>query len=176
MRGGYALKSSSDREKIGVRGWGAHVWVRGFAPADGWWLTSEAARLSSEARVRTGTRQAAGGRERGVQVEMREVAALAPYAGNARTHPEWQIAQIAASIAEFGFCNPILVGPDGVIIAGHGRLLAAEQLGLAEVPVIELGHLSAVQRRALVIADNKIAENAGWDEERLRSELAALPS
>lgn len=99
---------------------------------------------------------------------------LVPYARNARTHPDWQIAQIAASIAEFGFCNPILVGGDGVIIAGHGRLLAAEQLGLAEVPVIELAHLSDVQRRALVIADNKIAENAGWDEELLRAELAAL--
>lgn len=109
-----------------------------------------------------------------MQVELRTVEALVPYARNARTHPDWQIAQIAASIAEFGFCNPILVGGDGVIIAGHGRLLAAQQLGLAEVPVIVLGHLSEVQRRALVIADNKIAENAGWDEELLRSELAAL--
>jgi DNA modification methylase len=99
---------------------------------------------------------------------------LVPYARNARTHPDWQIAQIAASIAEFGFVNPILVGGDGVIIAGHGRLLAAQQLGLAEVPVIELGHLSEIQRRALVIADNKIAENAGWDEDLLRTELAAL--
>jgi DNA modification methylase len=99
---------------------------------------------------------------------------LVPYARNARTHPDWQIAQIAASIAEFGFCNPILVGADGVIIAGHGRLLAALQLGLEEVPAIELGHLSEVQRRALVIADNKIAENAGWDEDLLRTELAAL--
>jgi DNA modification methylase len=101
---------------------------------------------------------------------------LVPYARNARTHPDWQIAQIAASIAEFGFCNPILVGADGVIIAGHGRLLAALQLGLEEVPAIELGHLSEVQRRALVIADNKIAENAGWDEDLLRTELAALQS
>jgi DNA modification methylase len=99
---------------------------------------------------------------------------LVPYARNARTHPDWQITQIAASIAEFGFCNPILTGADGVIIAGHGRLLAAQQLGLVEVPVIELGHLSEVQRRALVIADNKIAENAGWDEDLLRTELAAL--
>lgn len=105
---------------------------------------------------------------------MRPVESLAPYARNARTHPEWQIAQIAASIAEFGFCNPILVGGDGVIIAGHGRLMAAQQLGLEHVPVIELGHLTESQRRALVIADNRIAENAGWDEELLRSELAAL--
>ena len=99
---------------------------------------------------------------------------LVPYARNARTHPEWQIAQIAASISEFGFTNPLLIGEDYVIIAGHGRLLAAEQLGMAEVPVIVLGHLTAEQRRALVIADNKIAENAGWDEALLRAELAEL--
>lgn len=99
---------------------------------------------------------------------------LAPYARNARTHPEWQIAQIAASIVEFGFTNPLLIGDDGVIIAGHGRLQAAQRLGLPEVPVIVLAHLSPAQRRALVIADNKIAENAGWDEELLKSELASL--
>ena len=99
---------------------------------------------------------------------------LAPYAANARTHTDDQIAQIAASIREFGFTNPILAGSDGVIIAGHGRLLAAQRLGLDKVPVITLDHLSDAQRRALVIADNKIAENAGWDEELLRSELAAL--
>ena len=109
-----------------------------------------------------------------MQVEMMQVERLVPYAGNARTHPEWQIAQIAASIAEFGFTNPILVGEDGVIIAGHGRLLAAQQLGLDEAPVIVLDHLTETQRRALVIADNKIAENAGWDEALLRRELAAL--
>lgn len=109
-----------------------------------------------------------------LRVRMISPEKLAPYARNARTHPDWQIAQIAASIEAFGFCNPILTGSDGVIIAGHGRLMAAQQLGLAEVPVIKLGHLSAAQRRALVIADNRIAENAGWDEELLRSELAAL--
>lgn len=107
-------------------------------------------------------------------VEQWETARLVPYARNARTHPEWQVAQIAASIAEFGFCNPLLVGPDRTIVAGHGRLLAAQRLGLARVPVIVLGHLSEQQRRALVIADNRIAENAGWDDELLRSELAAL--
>lgn len=105
---------------------------------------------------------------------MLAVADLVPYTRNARTHPEWQIAQIAASIAEFGFTNPILVGADRVIIAGHGRLLAAERLGLDKVPVIALEHLDERQRRALVIADNKIAENAGWDEELLRQELAGL--
>lgn len=99
---------------------------------------------------------------------------LAPYARNARTHSEGQIAQIAASIVEFGFTNPILVGGDGVIIAGHGRLQAAQRLGLAEVPAIVLAHLSPAQHRALVIADNRIAENAGWDETLLKSELAAL--
>ena len=85
-----------------------------------------------------------------------------------------QIAQIAASIAEFGFTNPILIGEDEVIIAGHGRLMAAKALGLTEVPVIVLDHLTEAQRRALVIADNRIAENAGWDDDLLRSELAAL--
>jgi DNA modification methylase len=99
---------------------------------------------------------------------------LLPYIRNARTHSEEQIAQIAASIAEFGFTAPILAGSDGVIVAGHGRLAAARKLGLATVPVVVLEHLTPTQRRALVIADNKIAENAGWDEELLRLELAEL--
>lgn len=105
---------------------------------------------------------------------MTPVGRLVPYAGNARTHTVEQIAQIAASITEFGFTNPILTGGDNVIIAGHCRLMAAQKLGIEEVPVIILDHLSEAQRRALVIADNKLAENAGWDEEMLRSELAAL--
>ena len=99
---------------------------------------------------------------------------LIPYAKNARTHDDAQVSQIAGSIAEFGFVNPILVGDDNVIIAGHGRLMAAQQLGLREVPVIVLAHLSEAQRRALVIADNKIAENAGWNEDLLKLELADL--
>ena len=99
---------------------------------------------------------------------------LLPYIRNARTHSEAQIAQIAASIAEFGFTAPILAGSDGVIVAGHGRLAAARKLGLATVPVVVLEHLTPTQRRALVIADNKIAENAGWEEELLRLELAEL--
>lgn len=111
-----------------------------------------------------------------LQVEQVAVANLMPYARNARTHGESQIAQIAASISEFGFVNPILVGEDNGIIAGHGRLMAAKLLGLDEVPVIRLAHLTDTQRRALVIADNKIAENAGWDEEMLKLELQALQS
>jgi hypothetical protein len=99
---------------------------------------------------------------------------LVPFLGNARTHRREQIAQIAASITEFGFVNPILVGADGVIIAGHARLIAAQKLVMSQVPVIVLGHLSEIQRRALIIADNQLALNAGWDEEMLQLELSAL--
>ena len=99
---------------------------------------------------------------------------LIPYAKNPRTHSDAQIAQIAASIEAFGFNNPILVDSKAGIIAGHGRLLAARQLGLEEVPVIVLDHLSETQKRAYIIADNQLALNAGWDEELLRLELAAL--
>lgn len=104
------------------------------------------------------------------------VAALVPYARNARTHSDAQVAQLAASIREFGFTNPILVDGERGIIAGHGRLLAARKLGLAEVPVIELSHLTPAQRRAYVLADNKLALNAGWDDDLLRLELADLRS
>lgn len=102
------------------------------------------------------------------------VASLKPYGGNARTHSEDQIRQIAASIREFGFTNPVLIDPDGGIIAGHGRVLAAQALGMQEVPTIALGHLSAAQRRAYVIADNKLALNAGWDLDLLKVELSEL--
>jgi DNA modification methylase len=108
------------------------------------------------------------------KIEQWPTSKLLPYARNARTHSDDQVAQIAASIAEFGFTNPILAGSDGVIIAGHGRLAAAQKLGLQIVPVVLLDHLSPTQRRALVIADNRIAENAGWDDELLRIELEAL--
>ena len=108
------------------------------------------------------------------KIEQWPTAKLLPYARNARTHSDEQVAQIAASIAEFGFTNPILAGSDGVIVAGHGRLAAAHKLGLKQVPVVVLEHLSSTQRRALVIADNRIAENAGWDDAMLRVELAAL--
>lgn len=109
-----------------------------------------------------------------LNVEYLPVDHLTPYAKNARTHSEDQVAQIAGSMTEFGFVNPILIDETGGIIAGHGRLMAARMLGLKEVPVLRLRHLSETQRRALMIADNKIAENAGWDENTLRSELQAL--
>jgi DNA modification methylase len=106
-------------------------------------------------------------------IEMWPIDKLVPYARNPRTHSDAQVAQIAASIAEFGFNNPILIDSKAGILAGHGRLLAARKLQLAEVPVIILNHLSETQRRAYII-DDKLAENAGWDETLLRLELAAL--
>ena len=99
---------------------------------------------------------------------------LLPYLKNARRHSAAQVDQIAASILLFGFVNPILVGSDGGIICGHARLLAARKIGLEEVPVIVLHHLSPSQKRALVIADNRLALDASWDEEMLRLELAEL--
>jgi ParB-like chromosome segregation protein Spo0J len=109
-----------------------------------------------------------------LQVRMCPVSQLIVYPRNARTHSRQQVDQIAASIREFGWTNTILVGPDYVIIAGHARLLAAKKLRMTEVPVIVLEHLTESQRRALAIADNQLALNAGWDEETLRAELAAL--
>ena len=107
-------------------------------------------------------------------VELWSLDRLIPHARNARTHSDAQVAQIAGSIAEFGFVNPVLVGDDGVIVAGHGRIMAARKLGLEQAPVIVLAHLSPTQRRALMIADNQIASNSGWDDEMLAIELAAL--
>lgn len=107
-------------------------------------------------------------------IEHWKIDRLIPFVGNARTHSDAQIAQIAASIREFGFVNPILVDTEAGIIAGHGRLLAARKLGLREVPVIVLDHLTPAQRRAYVLVDNKLAENAGWDEVMLQLELAIL--
>lgn len=107
-------------------------------------------------------------------VEKIPVESLIPYARNARTHSDDQVAQIAASIREFGFCNPVLI--DGVkgIIAGHGRVLAARKLGMQTVPCIELSHLNENQKRAYILADNRLALNAGWDEAMLALELSAL--
>jgi DNA modification methylase len=107
-------------------------------------------------------------------IQMWLVEKLIPWARNPRTHSDAQVAQIAASIQEFGFNNPILVDTNAGIIAGHGRLLAAQKLGLKEVPVIILDHLTEAQKRAYIIADNQLALQAGWDDELLRSELAAL--
>jgi hypothetical protein len=109
-----------------------------------------------------------------LQIAQVAIGRLVPYARNARTHDESQIAQIAASITEYGFTNPVLIDAKGGIIAGHGRVLAAQALGLAQVPCIVLAHLSAAQRRSYVLADNKLALNAGWDEELLRIELGEL--
>lgn len=109
-----------------------------------------------------------------IQITMVAVADLVPYANNSRTHSDEQVAQIAASIKEFGFTNPILTDGENGIIAGHGRLMGARKLGLTEVPTIELSHLSEKQRRAYIIADNKLALNAGWDLEVLQLELGEL--
>lgn len=113
-------------------------------------------------------------RREDLQVEQWPIDRLLPYAANARTHEPEQVAQIAASIAEFGFNVPCLIDERGVLIAGHGRLLAAKKLGLADVPVIRLDHLSDAQARAYRIADNQIALNAGWDDQVLAAELARL--
>ena len=111
---------------------------------------------------------------RDLEVEYREIASLKPCARNARTHSKKQIRQIAESIKEFGFTTPVLIDADGEIIAGHGRVKAAALLGYEKVPTILLDHMTEAQRRAYVIADNKLAENAGWDEELLAVELQYL--
>lgn len=109
-----------------------------------------------------------------IQIERIGVEALIPYARNSRTHSDAQVAQIAASIREFGFTNPVLVDEANGIIAGHGRVLAARKLKMADVPAIRLSHLTEAQKRAYVIADNKLALNAGWDIELLRLEINDL--
>lgn len=107
-------------------------------------------------------------------MERRPIDQLRAYPGNARTHSDDQIRQIAASILEFGFVNPVLIAPDNMIIAGHGRVAAAHLLSLTDLPVIVLGHLTPAQQRALMVADNQLALTAGWDEELLRVQLKAL--
>jgi len=109
-----------------------------------------------------------------MKIEQKSIDLLIPYAKNARIHNEAQIAQIAGSIKEFGFNNPVLIDKDNGIIAGHGRVLAARKLGLKEVPTIQLDHLSENQRKAFILADNRIAMNSHWDEEILSLELSDL--
>ena len=108
------------------------------------------------------------------QIEQVAIDKLIPYARNSRTHNDAQVAQIAASIREFGFTNPVLIDGEDGIVAGHGRVLAARKLELNMVPCIRLGHLSETQKRAYIIADNKLALNAGWDDELLKLELTEI--
>ena len=107
-------------------------------------------------------------------IEPMAIARLRPYAANARTHSKKQIRQIANSITSFGFTNPVLISHDGEIIAGHGRVEAAKLLGFDTVPTLRLSHLTPAQRQAYVLADNKLALNAGWDHDVLAAELQAL--
>jgi len=109
-----------------------------------------------------------------MKIEQIKTADLIPYARNSRSHSEAQVAQIAGSIREFGFTNPVLIDAENGIIAGHGRVMAAGKLGMEKVPCIRLAHLTDTQRRAYIIADNKLALNAGWDEEMLGLELSDL--
>lgn len=109
-----------------------------------------------------------------MKIEYSKTEDLIPYAMNARTHDDDQINQISASIKEFGFNNPVLIDENGVIIAGHGRVLAATRLNLKEVPVIKLCHLTDMQKKAYVIADNQLALNAGWDYGILKNEIQEL--
>ena len=120
-----------------------------------------------------------GGRKNGraanaAQIEYRPILQLRPYEGNARTHSRKQIDQIAKSIQRFGFTNPVLISDDGQILAGHGRAEAAKKLGMRDVPTLALSQLNEAERRANVLADNKLALNAGWDQEVLAIELQAL--
>lgn len=109
-----------------------------------------------------------------LKVVYRQVNDLIPYARNARTHSDDQVTRIASSIKEFGFTNPILIDGENGIIAGHGRLMAAKKLGMREVPTIELSGLTDAQKRAYILADNKLALNSGWDESFLKLELKEL--
>lgn len=114
------------------------------------------------------------GKKTSLNIVPQKVDDLIPYVNNARTHSESQVLQIAASIKEFGFNNPILIDGEKGIIAGHGRLLAAKKLGLKTVPCVELRHLTELQKKAFILADNRIAENASWDDALLRMELGIL--
>lgn len=109
-----------------------------------------------------------------LKIEMIETGDLIPYAQNSRTHSREQVTQIASSIEEFGFTNPVLIDENNGIIAGHGRVLAAKELEIEKVPCLKLAHLTAAQKKAYVIADNKIALNAGWDEKLLKEQIESL--
>jgi ParB-like chromosome segregation protein Spo0J len=109
-----------------------------------------------------------------MQIEQIDIEQLIPYAMNARTHSDAQVAQIAGSIKEFGFNNPVLIDKDNVLIAGHGRVMAGRKLGLKKVPTIRLGHLTENQKKAYILADNRIALNSSWDYELLESEMRDL--
>ena len=109
-----------------------------------------------------------------LSIEYKSTGAIIPYINNSRTHSEQQVQQVAASIKEFGFTNPLLIDEEGSIIAGHGRLQAAQMLGMDEVPTITLEGLTEAQRKAYVIADNQLASNAGWDIDSLKLEIETL--
>lgn len=109
-----------------------------------------------------------------LKIQYKPIQDLIPYARNSRTHSDAQVAQIAASIKEFGWTNPVLLDGENGIIAGHGRVMAAHKLGETEVPTIELSHMDENQKRAYIIADNKLALNAGWDNEMLALEMSDL--
>ena len=109
-----------------------------------------------------------------LEIIYKPIVDLIPYARNSRTHSDAQVAQIAASIREFGWTNPVLLDGENGIIAGHGRVMAAQKLGETEVPTIELSHMDDNQKRAYIIADNKLALNAGWDEQMLALEIDDL--
>ena len=110
------------------------------------------------------------------RIKHRPIGALAPWARNARTHSKKQIRQIADSIRRFGFTNPVLIDEAGTILAGHGRVAAAKLLGMTDVPCLRIDHMNEDEKRAYVLADNKLALNAGWDEDLLAAELGALTS
>jgi ParB-like chromosome segregation protein Spo0J len=109
-----------------------------------------------------------------LQIEYLSLGSLAPYARNARTHSKKQVKQIVGSIRQFGFTNPVLIDRENTILAGHGRVAAAKLMELTEVPCVRLEHMTKAQKRAYVLADNKLALNAGWDEELLAEELEAI--
>ena len=112
--------------------------------------------------------------EKQIKLEMRKVADLIPYAMNARTHTDEQVTRVASSIKEFGFLNPVIISNDNGILAGHCRVMAAKKLGLQEVPCILENHLTETQKKAYILADNKLALDSGWDEEILKIELEGL--